>query len=790
MIAIALVMIGGFVAAKEAHAQGANPGPLGTGASGPAAKGVGAAEQKAIAEVPAIDVCSFTNPSTWAFGCFYGALGKLIWGVIVPLTGWLLWVVGQALDFALNLQFASDFFKSPAIAAGWTIIRDLCNMVFIFVLIYGGIATILNLQSANLKKVITGVIISALLINFSLYITRAIIDVSNVATAWFVQGVKNVGGGVGVSDSVQGALQLTKLVAGNGNPYTKQDPPPGLSGFVTGIAFVALNLVAIYMFFKVAFIFIGRIISFIFLLVTAPVGFVGGLGIDKLDELSKDWWTELRCQAFMAPMFFLMLYLTLYIVDQVKIFVFSAGAGSIDPVTKGSFSPVNYLMFAIIVMMLLKTLDVAEKSGCKIGNSVAGFLKSSAGLATGTLAVGTIGKAAGALANSQAMQRFAANSFIGEGMMKASQFTAGSSFGASASLAGLKKMGAPMPSNAFKGMDKGYEGLAKKEAENTKKFKESLGKDVEGAINRQTYATRVENRGKNKGILNKVLATGRVTGGGLGGSTLGAMAGGIVGSVAGPVGTVAGAWAGGAIGGLALGRASLTNTSDVKAGKDLVKDSNKEYTKEAGSAAKDAMKKYNEELNKNPEVKGLTDEATRLEKNIQEETSDVTKNLTKELNVLEKEKEAVDKELAAFDEENKTINGVPIDETAFQSQLTKSREKLAEIEKDVANKEEEVEKSYSLELKQTRERLAKVKERYTKIIDDAMEKQIVALEKRGVKLEERNKEGVEKLIDAGKKQKEEEDDEKARKAMEKMMKDEVKEEKPKEEGGGGKEEKK
>ncbi len=521
MIAIALVMIGSFGVPQVTQAQN----PLQTG---PAAAGTGLAQQNAEKVVKPTDGCSFTSPSSWLFECFYGALGKLVWGVIIPLTGWLLWLIGQMLDFALNLQLTSDFFKSTAINAGWTIIRDLCNMVFIFVLIYAGISTILNLGSSNLKKIITGVIISALLINFSLYITRAIIDVSNVATAWFVQGVKNVGGGVGVSDSVQGVLQMEKLIKSDAKPT--DGTPIGLTTFVTGLAVLGLNFVAIYVFFNVAFLFIARIVSFMFLLVTAPIGFVKGLGIGDLDDLATKWWGELRKQAIMAPMFFLMLYLTLFIVDQVQVLVFSAGAGKTDAVLKNNFSPANYLMFAIIVMMLLKCLEIARTYSGELGDKIAGGLKSAVGLALGgaTAVAGvglrqTFGRSAFNYTQDKAkmdsLRERASTSMVARMQLAAVNKTASSSFDARATKLGSSAIGAFNPTLNIPGLGKiegnkvgkteaggfkaGSEEFAKQEKEWAEK---NLGKGAAGAANRMRYAQSMQNSFVNQRILNPGVA--------------------------------------------------------------------------------------------------------------------------------------------------------------------------------------------------------------------------------------------------------------------------------------------
>jgi hypothetical protein len=522
MIAIALVMIGSFAVPQIADAVGANPLQSGT-----SAVGKGLAQQNAEKVVPAGNECSILNPLTWGIECFYGMIGRIIWYTLVPALGWILGVIGQVTDFALNLQLGTSFFREPAIAASWLIIRDMCNMVFIFVLIYAGISTILNLSSANLKKVITGVIISALFINFSLYITRAIIDVSNIATVWFVQGVKNVGGGVGVSDSVKKVLQMEKLISPDGKPA--KDADISFDTYLTGLALVALNLVAIYVFFNVGFLFIARIVSFMFLLITSPLGFIGGLGIGQLDELYGSWWKELRSQALMAPMFFLMLYLTLYIVDQIQSLVFTT-RGATDAVTGNSFSAANYLMFAIIILMLLKCLSIAKEYSGKMGDQIAGTLKSATGLLLGgvtAVAGASLRQSAGRMAFSytqdkgkmDALRERASTSMVARMQLAAVNKGASSSYDMRATKLGGGAIGAFDPTLKIPGLGKiegnkvgktegggfkaGAEEFAKKEKEWAEK---NLGKGPAGAANRMRYAQSMQKSAINQYGLNPGVA--------------------------------------------------------------------------------------------------------------------------------------------------------------------------------------------------------------------------------------------------------------------------------------------
>ncbi len=61
----------------------------------------------------------------------------------------------------------------------WTLIRDICNLAFIFGFIYVGIRTILDPDSVDPKRFLSKIIVGALLINFSLFFVKIIIDFSN-----------------------------------------------------------------------------------------------------------------------------------------------------------------------------------------------------------------------------------------------------------------------------------------------------------------------------------------------------------------------------------------------------------------------------------------------------------------------------------------------------------------------------------------------------------------------------------------------------------------------------------
>jgi len=320
----------------------------------------------------------------------YGLIGKVVWWTLVPLTSFVLNLVGQLIDLAITLSLSPDFYASQSVTTAWGIIRDICNIFFIFVLIFTGVRTILGLDTGETRRIVVSVIIGAVLINFSLFLTKAAIDVSNIFTAWITQGIKDLGGGDGVSNSAIAVLKMQQLATSQGSISNISNW--NVSTFASGLALVTLNCIAIYVFFKVAFLMLGRLVSFILLLIMSPIGFVGHL-VPRLDAYAKDWRDELTKACLMAPMFLLLLYITLFLATKFDAVL---GQFKINPGTNAlvgaNFGIAEYALFAIIAIMLLKSLKVAEDYTGAVAGQVGGLIKNAAGIAVGG-GIGIIGRA-------------------------------------------------------------------------------------------------------------------------------------------------------------------------------------------------------------------------------------------------------------------------------------------------------------------------------------------------------------------------------------------------------------
>ena len=153
-----LVLLSLFMLFGTTHTAFAQEGPIRAGATAPP---------------PVTDSSSFG-----------ASVGLYIGNFILTIASGVTWMGAQLLDASINyfiLQIgtliADGSSIGNAITNAWVMIRDICNLAFIFGFIYLGIRTILDSDNSNTKRMLASIIIGALLINFSLFFAKIIIDI-------------------------------------------------------------------------------------------------------------------------------------------------------------------------------------------------------------------------------------------------------------------------------------------------------------------------------------------------------------------------------------------------------------------------------------------------------------------------------------------------------------------------------------------------------------------------------------------------------------------------------------
>lgn len=327
----------------------------------------------------------------------------------------------------------------------WSTLRDLANMVFIFVLLWAAIRLILGLGD-DIGKTIRNIVIVGLLINFSMFFTKVVIDASNIASIGFLKSINTtaqaappvkIAGGytldTGFSSLIVGAVRIQSFFSpdGIGTPSREVQGGKinilltGLIGFILMLALAIVLLVA-------SVLFVTRYILLIFIIILSPLALIG-YALPALSGKTKEWWQALKNQAFFAPIFLLMLWVAFKLIT-TKGFIAPeliqgqsfAAIGIKAPSTMGLL-----LNFVLATGMIVGALILSKK----MASSTYGFSKIAGGVATGAMGGAalamrqTVGRYANKVASDKDLQERAARGDIGARMKLATaQKTAKSSF--------------------------------------------------------------------------------------------------------------------------------------------------------------------------------------------------------------------------------------------------------------------------------------------------------------------------------------------------------------------------
>lgn len=333
----------------------------------------------------------------------YVGLAQASW--FVALAGLLFNAV-----FDLTVVNISEFVKQAGIIkVGWTLLRDISNILFIFILLYLAIATILQLDEHGVKHSLSRLIIAAVLINFSLFFTKIVIDVPNLiaikvydkiivtdpktgkkeglGNAFLTifapqQALLNEDGSIINPNSVKATGSWNE---GAKNLATNKNP------IITFLMAIILDVFVIFVFLAVIIIFLKRFVILIFLMIFSPLAFAGmAVPMPSIEHAVKDkFWNTLFKEAFYAPIFMICVYITL----ETGKGVVKGNIAMPGEAFSWSSSIINMpyiLSFSVVIVMLVASLIIAEEIGVSGASGAMSAYKGMKGMA-----LGAVGGAAG-----------------------------------------------------------------------------------------------------------------------------------------------------------------------------------------------------------------------------------------------------------------------------------------------------------------------------------------------------------------------------------------------------------
>ncbi len=392
-------------------------------------------------------------------GSVLGCVAQIIYGLIYKPISFIAALFGYLFDFFIGYSVSDESYRFAFVNTGWQLVRDICNIFFIIILVWTGFATVFNIGGVSMKKVIPTLLINALAINFSLFGTRVIIDLSNVVARVFynqlgvcttkdcspdlstgkVEYKRGIGGYWPLSEKIvasfnpqtilsssilssrpiienkgtndasntstnfnsqtntqNGTINANAFESGNGMSQSSSEYA-GYFIIVTLIGAAIMVAVAM-MFWGVAFMFLGRVIGLYVTMIFSPLAVLtrGNLPlIGKIPKLSWSDWSKELTSYAMLAPIFIFFLYIIYAFLQTD---FMEAFG----VTKGDrsfFENVLYIAIPmLIIYQLIKTgVGLAKQYAGSMGNMVQDGINGAVGGFGGVLG-GGIGLAAGAVA--------------------------------------------------------------------------------------------------------------------------------------------------------------------------------------------------------------------------------------------------------------------------------------------------------------------------------------------------------------------------------------------------------
>lgn len=221
----------------------------------------------------------------------------------------------------INVASYNDFVVAVPVEQGWTIVRDVTNMFFILVLLVIAFGTILGIEEWGISKGgkrLSGLLIMAVVVNFSRTICGLLIDFSQVVMLTFVYGFREAAGA-----NFFTGLQLDKTLRG-ADAFLTQTASEAIKTNQTVVfgAVVALILAlcmivgATIIVMYLTLMLIVRIVYLWLLIVLSPLAFFMKIVPGSMAKSQyADWWKRFNSQLVFGPLMAFFLWLSLYSVS-------------------------------------------------------------------------------------------------------------------------------------------------------------------------------------------------------------------------------------------------------------------------------------------------------------------------------------------------------------------------------------------------------------------------------------------------------------------------------------------
>lgn len=308
------------------------------------------------------------------------AVGAIFYYIILVPLGALFSVL---VDILVWVAGYNNFIHASAVEKGWVIVRDFSNMFFVLILLIIAYATILHIESYQMKRLLPKLLIIAVLINFSKTLVGMIIDLAQVIVISFVNQFEEIG-----PTNILHAMGADKLISLDQDVSEKKFTGHWV---VAAIVLVCIMLFAANVVVLVLIVVLGiRIVMLWLLIVLSPIAFLAST-LPQAQKYANQWWQTFGKYVLVGPLlaFFLWLSLSIMgvgennleadikagggvegemIVNKKDVKELSAISAGVTEALKGE----NILSFIIAILLLIAGLMLTQQMSIVGGNMVAG----------------------------------------------------------------------------------------------------------------------------------------------------------------------------------------------------------------------------------------------------------------------------------------------------------------------------------------------------------------------------------------------------------------------------------
>lgn len=447
---------------------------------------------------------------------------------ITAVIGWLL---QQIMDYTV-FNYGKNYEQlSGAIETGWIFLRDISNIVFIFLILIVAISIIIGGDLFGKKKVLAQIIIVAVTMNFSLFFVKAAIDISNYSAAVVYESI-SIGeeklNSQNIGKQIAGSLGLqTFFTEGDASKSILSDViskgKPDFIKFFLLIIFASIfALTTSIALLYVCAMLLWRFIALIFILITAPIALVSTI-LPSGKKVWDYWMAELSTNLFFAPVFFLLLNLVLAIAHRTSTTIGASSNGSLvqladvfskatpksTPTDLGVFGLV--INFIIVIASLFAATYASRKISVKGSGLTASVVNKGGTYATGRMkrvvgggtagVAGSVGRRTLGAAGTAAARRMGGNNFVTRNIKSGLEKVGNSSFDARDNKTLSKTLGSDYGAGYKNSTDQRSKELKKKYDELGKSsIKEELAKSdfAEVSKERKSVLARYKETPENK----------------------------------------------------------------------------------------------------------------------------------------------------------------------------------------------------------------------------------------------------------------------------------------------------